>query len=173
MADQFVGEIRTFGFNFAPVGWALCAGQTLPISQNTALFSLLGTQFGGNGTTNFQLPNLQGLVAVDYGSGPGLTPRVMGETGGEESVTLQPSQIPQHVHSVQVSTAAATTPNPSGQVPAVTTRPTYAKVPTNPTQYLSPAAIEPTPASQPHENRQPSLVVNYCIALTGIFPARG
>ncbi|MGB6687509.1 MAG: tail fiber protein, partial [Terracidiphilus sp.] len=101
MSDQYVGEIRIVGFNFAPVGWAQCNGQLLPISQNAALFSLLGTQFGGNGSSTFGLPNLQGCAPVDQGQGTGLTPRTMGETGGETTVTLLTTQIPSHTHVAQ------------------------------------------------------------------------
>src|SRR5271168_940904 len=104
MSDQFLGEIRVVGFNFAPLGWAVCDGQILSISQNTALFSLLGTQFGGNGTSTFALPNLQGAAPMDQGNGIGLTPRVMGETGGVTAVTLLTTEIPSHTHSAQNAT---------------------------------------------------------------------
>src|ERR1700682_3977139 len=116
MADPFVAEIRIFPFNFAPRGWAFCSGQILPISQNTALFSLLGTQYGGNGTSNFALPNFQGKVAIGQGQGPGLTPRSVGETGGEQFVTLNGNQLPPHTHPAICNNAVGTAYDPAGQV---------------------------------------------------------
>jgi microcystin-dependent protein len=145
VSDQFVGEIRAFPFNFAPNGWAVCNGQLLAISQNTALFSLLGTQFGGNGTSNFALPNLQGSAPLDFGQGPGLSPRVIGETGGEQAVTLTLVQIPAHTHQ---ATGVAANGN------------------------LTTVALAPQGSSLPHDNMPPYLALNFCIALQGIFPAR-
>lgn len=171
MADNFVGEIRAVGFNFAPNGWALCQGQLLSISQNTALFSLLGTNFGGNGTSNFGLPNLQGSVPMDYGNGAGLTPRNLGDTGGESTVTLIDSEIPAHLHAINGDSDDATTTNAAGALPAVTTRPTYAAASTL-GPVLNSGTIELMGGSQPHNNMQPTLVVSYIIALTGIFPPR-
>src|ERR1700692_881972 len=118
MADQFVGEIRAVGFNFPPSGWAFCDGQLMAISQNTALFSLLGTFYGGNGTSTFALPNLQGSVPVHVGQGPGLSPYVLGQTGGTPTVTLITSQLPAHTHVLSASTVNANSPSPSGRVPA-------------------------------------------------------
>jgi microcystin-dependent protein len=173
MADQFVGEIRIVPFNFAPNGWALCNGQTLPISQNTALFSLLGTQFGGNGTSTFALPNLQGNAPMDQGNGAGLTPRVMGETGGETAVTLLTTEIPSHTHTIGVASASTSgTPGPTvvfggggrGKEPAY--------VPPSAPVTMSPQAIGLAGGSQPHNNMPPYLVLNFVIALVGIFPAR-
>ena len=173
MADQFVGEIRIVPLNFAPTGWALCDGQTLPISQNTALFSLLGTQFGGNGTSTFALPNLQGSAPMNQGNGAGLTPRVMGETGGETAVTLLTSEIPAHTHTIGVASASTSgTPGPTvvfggggrGKEPA------YA--PASAPVTMSPQAIGLTGGSQPHNNMPPYLTLNFVIALVGIFPAR-
>ena len=112
MSDQFVGEIRILGGNFAPAGWALCNGQLLPISQNTALFSLLGTNYGGDGRSNFALPNLQGAAPLAMGSGPGLTPRVIGETGGEDAVTLTIAELPAHAHTPVGGSGAGTTADP-------------------------------------------------------------
>jgi microcystin-dependent protein len=170
MANPFVGEIRIFCFNFAPVGWALCNGQILSISQNTALFSLLGTMYGGDGKSNFALPNLQGRVALDSGSGTGLTLRTQGTTGGESNHTLSQSEIPAHAHGVNCDSENATSANPSGNLPGVTERPTYAALPG--TQKLNASAVAADGGGVPHNNLQPYLVMNYCIAPQGVFPAR-
>lgn len=167
MADNFIGEIRPFGFNFAPRGWALCAGQILPISQNTALFSLLGTMYGGDGRTTFALPNLMGRVPVGQGQGPGLSPIEMGEAFGQEFVTLLSSEIPNHGHTVVAGDSAATSVNPAGKYPAISTRPIYANGSKTPL-----ASLAPTGQGTGHNNMQPFLAINYCIALTGIFPPR-
>jgi microcystin-dependent protein len=178
MANPFLGEIRVVGFNFPPSGWAACNGQLLAISQNTALFSLLGTTYGGNGTTNFALPNFQNTAPMHAGNGPGLTPRVIGEQGGTVSVTLLTSQLPQHIHALQ--SASLNPQNPAQNVAAPT--PTamfgvsnagqaYSDVATPPVGFL-PTAITPTGNTQPHENRQPILTLNFIIALQGVFPAR-
>jgi len=167
MSDPFVAEIRMFSGNFAPNGWAFCNGQLLPINQNTALFSLLGTQYGGNGTTNFALPNLQGMAPMHFGQGAGLSPRVIGETGGEATVSLTLPQLPNHNHSVNTATGNASTGAPAdGNVPAVTSFKTYGA--SQDTTTLPDAAG----GSQPHNNRQPFLAVSFIIALQGIFPAR-
>lgn len=172
MADQFVGEIRMFAGNFAPTGWALCNGQLIPISQNTALFSLLGTQYGGDGRTNFALPNLQGNFAIGQGQGPGLTSRVMGETGGSSTVTLLNTEMPAHTHTLSALTDPAESASPSGKALArgagLTAYSTAA-----PNTVLSAAAVTQVGGSQPHNNMPPYLVMNYIIALQGIFPARG
>jgi microcystin-dependent protein len=175
MADQFVGEIRAVSFNFAPFGWALCNGQILPISQNTALFSLLGTFYGGNGTSNFALPNLQGLAPMSQGNGPGLTQRIIGETGGEPNVTLLLSQIPAHSHNA-MNAPASTTGTPAtntvfggggrGKADA------YAPAPGSPA-LMNPLAVTTVGGSLPHNNMPPYLVLNFVIALQGIFPSRG
>jgi microcystin-dependent protein len=169
MADPFVAEIRMFAGNFAPTGWALCNGQLLPISQNTALFSLLGTIYGGDGRTTFALPNLQGKAPMHYGQGPGLSPHFLGETGGEESVTLQSSQMPVHTHLPVAAGSAATTGTPSENVRLAQTA-----VGTN---IYGPAADlqslgTPAGGGQPHNNMQPYLALNFIIALQGIFPPR-
>lgn len=188
MSDPFVAEIRIFGFNFAPTGWALCDGQILPISQNTALFSLLGTTYGGNGTSNFALPNLQGSVPLHVGAsqpGPGMQIYNLGQTGGEESVTLQQSEMPVHNHSMNAVASAATTASP---VNAVLATPNYVSGTTRGTAqaYAKPVSPAPTAVpdtqlttglnvaggSQPHNTVMPTLVLNFCIALQGIFPAR-
>lgn len=171
MADPFVAEIRVFGFNFAPQGWAFCNGQVLPISQNTALFSLLGTTYGGNGTSNFSLPNLQGSFAIGFGQGPGLSLRDLGETGGEAAVTLLATEIPVHSHGLK-ATAGATTANPSGSAiaPPVNGASAY-HVPGTLTA-MSTDSLGQTGGSQPHNNLPPYLTMNFCIALQGIYPPR-
>jgi microcystin-dependent protein len=173
MSDPFVGEIRCFGFNFAPTGWAMCNGQILPISQNTALFSLLGTQYGGNGTSNFGLPNLQSCVPVGMGQGPGLSDYVMGETLGVESVTLILNELGSHSHSVGAATAAANDKRPkTGSAFAQAPAGNYYSTNTSPLVALNAATIQATGSALPHSNLQPYLTFNFCIALQGIFPAR-
>lgn len=166
MATPFLGQIQMFSFNFPPVGWAVCNGQLLSIAQNTALFSLLGTTYGGNGQTTFALPNLQGRTPIHFGQSPGLSPRSLGETGGQETVTLISTQMPAHNHSVSASTAAPTAGTPAGNVWAQGNYSSTANAP------MSPADIGVTGQGQPHENRSPYLVVNFCIALQGIYPSR-
>jgi microcystin-dependent protein len=173
MADQFVAEIRAFPFNFAPSGWAQCNGQLLPISQNTAVFSLLGTNFGGNGTSNFALPNLQGMMPKNFGQGPGLNLYDLGETGGEQTVTLLTTEIPTHGHNLSVAGAGNSSTPSSSTVLAGGARgkqPAYASGP--PTVAMSGAAVATAGGSQPHNNMSPYLTLNFCIALQGIFPAR-
>ncbi len=173
MSDPFVAEIRMFGFNFAPTGWAWCNGQILPISQNTALFSLLGTTYGGNGKSNFALPDLQGRAPMHPGQGPGLSLHDLGETGGSQTVTLLESEIPAHSHLLQSTPSPANTQNPADAVTFA--RPTvnvYKQSPTNADLTpLAPQALAPQGNSQPHNNMQPYLVLNFCIALQGIFPS--
>jgi len=171
MADQFVGEIRVFPFNFAPDGWAMCSGQLLPIAQNTALFSLLGTQFGGNGTSNFQLPNLRGSVPINQGEGAGLTSRAMGEIGGSPTVTLTVAEIPAHSHDV----ACAASGNSDGPLDAVIADSQAGNAYAAPGAMVSmnAAAVAPAGGNQPHDNMPPYLVLNFCIALQGVFPSRG
>jgi len=175
MADPFVAEIRIFGFNFAPRGWAFCNGQLLPLSQNTALFSLLGTTYGGDGKSTFALPNIQGRVPMHPGQGPGLSLHDLGETGGTTAVTLQPSEMPAHTHTLGVQTA----PLGATAAPAGTTlgRPASGKLyvtAANPALVtMSPSMLAPAGAGQPHNNLQPYLTFNFCIALQGVFPPRG
>jgi microcystin-dependent protein len=167
--DPFIGEIRPAGFNFAPRGWALCQGQILPISQNTALFSLLGTFYGGNGTSTFALPDLQGRVALNAGQGPGLSSYDVGQVGGTESVTLLTSQMPIHNHNVVGSSASANSDTPTGRFPAVSPRTVYG---TSVDGFFSSQAVIPDGGGQPHNNMQPYCVINYIIALQGVFPPR-
>lgn len=171
MSDPFIGEIRVFGFNFAPMDWAVCAGQLLSISQNPALFSIIGTQYGGDGMSNFALPNLQGNVALHQGAGPGLTPRTIGEAGGSAAVTLTPAQMPAHGHAAACSNGKGSAYGPAGNVWATDAGGGREYAPAaNATMAASALAV--TGGNQPHDNMQPSLAVNFCIALAGIFPAR-
>jgi microcystin-dependent protein len=169
MTDQFVGEIRAVGFNFAPQGWAMCNGQLLPINQNTALFSLLGTQFGGDGRTTFALPNLQNNTPLDQGNGTGLTPRVVGETGGEPQVTLSSTQIPSHSHAAQAAAGPGNKVGPGGNVTAEIRGDSYAPVAN---AQMSASALQQTGGGLPHNNLPPFVVLNFIIALVGIFPPR-
>lgn len=174
--DPFVAEIRIFPFNFAPRGWAFCNGQLLPLSQNTALFSLLGTTYGGDGRSNFALPDLQGSAPMHPGQGPGLSLHDLGEKSGTETVTLLQSEIPTHTHSVGRSIAAAgdsLTPVSTiwAQVPSGrATLAIYHEAP--PTGPMNVNAIGPTGGNLPHNNLQPYLTLNFCIALQGVFPPR-
>lgn len=174
--DPFVGEIRMFAGNFAPNGWALCNGQVLPISQNTALFALLGTQFGGNGTTTFALPNLQATVPMGQGQGPGLTDRVVGETDGEAAHTLSVTELPAHTHTYSGENANSDQTSPANNFPAANRGVTAYTAPGAggvQTAAMSPSAVGPAGGGQPHNNMQPFLVVTFIIALQGVFPPRG
>jgi microcystin-dependent protein len=168
MAEPFIGQLMLVGFNFAPRGWAMCNGQILPIAQNTALFSLLGTTYGGNGQTTFALPNLQSRVPVHFGQGPGLSNYDLGQTGGSETVTLTVNNMPAHSHPAGSSQAAATSTRPSGQVPAGGGAYTASSDGTT----LNPAFISNVGGNQPFNNVQPYLALNWVIALEGIFPSR-
>ena len=171
MSEPFVGEIRLFAFNFAPTGWAMCQGQTLPISQNTALFSLLGTTYGGNGTTTFQLPDLQGRVPLSMGNGAGLSSYEMGQAGGAENVTLTEAQMPAHSHLLQASDAPATANKPAGKVLGRARDKTFAGAPDG-TTTMGPASITSVGGGQPASVLQPFLGLNFCISLFGIYPSR-
>ena len=180
MADPFVAEIRIFPFNFAPKGWAFCDGQLLPISQNTALFSLLGTTYGGDGRSTFALPNLQGMTPMFYGQGPGLSLFDIGETGGSETVTLLSTEIPSHAHAVSATTSTGNTDQPSGSLlgegqssnQGITGPVNYYTAATSPVVQLNPLAAGFTGGSLPHNNMMPYLTLNFCIALQGVFPPR-
>ncbi|HEY5196409.1 MAG TPA: tail fiber protein [Solirubrobacteraceae bacterium] len=173
MAEPFVAEIRVLPYNFAPRGWAFCSGQVLPIAQNQALFSLIGTFYGGNGTTNFALPDLRGCAPMGQGSGPGLTPRVLGETGGENAHTLLATEMAAHSHAPSAfegrgglgttvpAAGAAITASSGGSLfgtPAANT--------------MAPSVISSVGGGTPHNNLMPYLGLNFCIALQGVFPAR-
>lgn len=178
MADAYLGEIRIFAGNFAPKGWALCNGQILPLSQYTALFSILGVQYGGDGKTNFALPNLNGRVPIGQGAGPGLTPRAVGETVGSATVTLLTTEMPAHTHAPMGNTQLGSTVDPTNAVwgefgvggrggitPVNLFNPT-------PDTLMSPLAVNVSGGSQPHNNMQPYLAMNFIICLDGEFPPR-
>ena len=169
MAEPFVAEIRIFPFNFAPSGWALCNGQVLAISQNTALFSILGTTYGGNGTTDFALPNLQGSTPMGYGQGARLTPRELGEIGGSTAVTLLVSQIPAHTHKATCNSAMGDQYAPPGNFWATDAGGNNEDAASTDTQ-MAPSAVGATGSNSPHNNIQPYLALNFCIALQGVFP---
>jgi microcystin-dependent protein len=166
MAEPFLSEIRLFSFNFAPRGWAQCNGQFLPINQNQALFSLLGTTYGGNGQTTFALPNLQGRAPVHFGDGLQL-----GQNGGAYSHTLNISEMPQHTHLVQANSAPGTTVAPGNTVVLAQRQAEIYRQPSN-LVAMSPTSVTNVGGSQAHENMQPFLTINFCIALQGIFPSR-
>ncbi len=169
MADPFVAEIRIFPFDFAPKGWAFCNGQLLPISQNTALFSLLGTTYGGDGKSTFALPDLQGSAPMHPGQGQGLSLRDLGEQSGSETVTLLVSEIPAHTHQMMALGAFSNQPSPANN--------TWGRAAANPytnaqNGQMSVQALNVTGGSLPHNNMQPYLTLNFCIALQGVFPPR-
>jgi len=178
--DAFIGEIRIFAGTFAPRGWAFCSGQLLPISQNTALFSILGTTYGGNGKSNFALPNLNGRVPIGAGQGPGLSIRDLGETGGESAVTLTESELPSHRHSVTTSgsvslpafNAVGNVDTPAGSYSANSTKAYSASYDVEMKTAGSEIELAPAGSSMPHNNLQPYLVIRYIIALQGVFPPR-
>jgi microcystin-dependent protein len=174
MADPFVAEIRIFPFNFAPKGWAFCDGQLMPISQNTALFSLLGTTYGGDGKVTFALPDLQGRAPMHPGQGKGLSLHDLGEESGTETVTLLESEIPVHTHSLQANPSPATTPTPAAgaSIARSVGGSSYKGTPFTPTQNLAFQALAPTGGSLPHNNMMPYLTLNFNIALQGVFPPR-
>jgi microcystin-dependent protein len=167
--EPYIGEIMLVSFNFAPKGWAMCNGQLLPINQNQALYSILGTTYGGNGTTNFALPNLQGRMPMHAGQGPGLSSHVRGEVSGETSHTLVPGELPSHTHAFRASSGAGTTANPANMYLARSAAgvPLYGAT-ANTTMMSN--EISTAGGNQPHPNQQPYLVMNHVIALQGIFP---
>lgn len=173
MADPFVAEIRIFPFNFAPKGWAWCDGQLLPLSQNTALFSLLGTTYGGNGKSNFALPDLQGRAPMHPGQGPGLSLHDLGETGGSDTVTLLESEIPSHSHAWNAVNSDGNVQGPAGQLMAGGVGGIAVYAAPSALVNLSGAAITPAGGDQPHNNLMPYLTFYFCIALQGVFPPRG
>jgi len=170
MSQPYVGEIRMFAGNFAPNGWMLCQGQVLPISGNDTLFALIGTTYGGDGQSTFALPNLQSRVPIHVGSGGGGT-YVVGQTGGEESVTLTASQMPAHSHVPQADSNAATLSDPGGAVWAASID--YAQFAPSPgATPLNPQSLAPAGGSQPHDNMIPFLTINFIISLFGVFPSQ-
>jgi microcystin-dependent protein len=171
MAQPYVGEIRMFAGNFAPAGWAMCAGQLMPIAENDTLFTLIGTTYGGDGQETFGLPDLQGRIPIHQGTGPGLSSYVIGEKAGTESVTLTTQQMPTHNHGFAASTAGGQYPVPQDHIPA---SPPVAKfyragVPSDP---FPNTLVQPAFGSQPHDNMMPYIVINYIISLFGIFPSQ-
>lgn len=179
MTEPYIGEIQLFGFDFNPYGWAFCNGATLPITQNGALYALLGVAYGGNGTSTFQLPNFTGRSACSFGAGPGLTPRPLGNTFGVDGVTLTEQQMPAHQHVLNAfvqsdASKRSGTPVAGGglsQPNSPTVKP-YTQA--QPNTAMSPTMLKPnSSAAAPHENRQPYLAVNFCIALQGVFPSFG
>jgi microcystin-dependent protein len=183
--EAYIGQIQPFGFNFAPKSWATCQGQILPISQFSALFSLLGTSYGGDGRSNFGLPNLTGSVAIGAGAAPGLSDYVIGETAGAGSVTILNSEMPMHTHSLTATTSAGTVGTAAGNQLAsgsggggkggggTFTLKMYSTAPTKATTMLPPMALTLTGGNGAHNNMQPYLAINFCIALAGNFPPRG
>lgn len=180
MSQPYVGQIMMFGGNFAPVGWMLCEGQLLPISEYDTLFNLIGTTYGGDGQQTFALPNLQGAVPLHMGQGPGLSPYVLGETGGTELVTLTTQQLPIHNHIAIASSTAGNANTPTGNILATEGGADASKVAiyapwdnnaANMTTLL-PSSVQPSGGSQPHENRQPTLVLNFIISLFGVYPSQ-
>src|SRR5436189_5471210 len=173
MADPFVAEIRIFPFNFAPKGWAFCDGQLLPLSQNTALFSLLGTTYGGDGKSNFALPNLQGNAPMHPGQGPGLSLHDLGETGGSETVSLLQTEMPAHAHTLNASTQPGEDPTPGpAEALARSIGASLYQTATSPVVAMAPNALSSAGGSQPHNNMMPYLTMNFCIALQGVYPPR-
>jgi len=177
MVESYIGEIRMFGGNFAPAQWALCNGQLLSISENSLLFSVIGTTYGGDGQTTFALPDLRGRAPIHQGTGTGLSPRIIGQTIGAEDVTLTTDQLPEHNHSLTANTNSdpgvitATDKSPANNVPATGTVEMYAR-PSDPLVSMSANAIAPfSKGNYPHENMQPYLVINFIISLQGLYPS--
>jgi microcystin-dependent protein len=174
VAEPFVAEIRIFGFNFPPNGWAACNGQLMPISQNTALFSLLGTFYGGDGKSTFALPNLQGSAPIHQGQGQGLSEYFVGQSSGATAVTLLNSEVPVHNHSLMASSDPADLGAPAPDRSLARSQPSVYKQPAGAAspQPMAPQAVGNTGGSQPHNNMMPFLTLNFCIALQGVFPSR-
>jgi len=178
MSEAYIGEIRIFGFNFAPLGWATCDGQLLPIAQYSALFAIIGTFYGGNGTTNFALPNFQGDTGVNQGTGPGLSTYEVGEQSGFANVTLLVGQLPTHNHTINTLDAATGTqgvhtPTTSAYLGNSHPDRVYNNATPSPTTAFNAAAIGISGQNQPHPNMQPYQVQLFCISLEGVFPVRG
>jgi microcystin-dependent protein len=172
VAEPFLGEIRLFPFNFAPSGWALCEGQLLPITSYTALFSLIGTFYGGNGSTNFALPDLRGRAPICMGTGAGLSPYNIGQAGGVQSVTLTPNQMPAHSHAVEASAVKGGLDSPKGAVPGLNKKEKDYDAAPDGTTTMNAGMIGSTGGGQAFTVIQPYLTLNFCIAMQGIFPSR-
>lgn len=172
MSEPFVGEIRMFAGNFAPRGWAFCDGQLLAVSQNDALFSLLGTIYGGDGRTTFGLPDLRGRIPIHAGDGPGLTPRRLGAKAGVEKVTLTTNQIPSHTHAFSARSAVADNRNPQSKVVAQPSTFLYTSIPSSPPALFASQAVTTVGGSRSHTNEMPFLCVHFILALFGIYPSR-
>jgi microcystin-dependent protein len=170
MSTPFIGEIRLFGGNFAPAGWAFCSGQLMPISENDALFTLIGTTYGGDGQTTFALPNLQGRLPVHMGTGPGLSPRTIGESGGVESVTLTTQQIPTHNHAPLAFSTGGDQATPQNGVWAGSSDSRYST--SAPSLAMKNTLVGAAGGSQPHENMMPYLAISFIISLFGVFPTQ-
>lgn len=175
MSTPFLGEVRLFGFDFAPIGWRACDGSLLGIAENEALFTLLGTTYGGDGQSTFGLPDLRGQVPLHHGSGPGLTPRTIGERGGSERVTLTVDQLGAHGHGFTATTTSAgsKTPSTSVMLGSVANDRLYTTAPDGSPHAMSQASTLPAGGSQSHDNLMPTLAVQFCIAVEGIFPSQG
>jgi microcystin-dependent protein len=171
MGTPFIGEIRMFGANFAPAGWALCQGQLLAISQNDALFSLFGTTYGGDGQATFALPDLRGRIPIHAGSGPDLTPRTLGQKGGEENVTLTTAQLPVHKHTFSGTNSNALRTDPTGSFPAQSTADLYKAGSFEGTD-MNTGALQSSGQSQPHPNLMPFQCINFIVALVGVYPSQ-
>ena len=172
MPEPYVGEIRMFAGNFAPNGWMFCEGQTLPISENEVLFQLIGTTYGGDGESTFNLPNLASRIPIHQGTGPSGTTYQIGEKAGTEQETLTVQQLPSHTHPLTASTADGTTPNPQGNILAQTPAGIFPYFEDAPTANMSLNSITPAGGNQPHENTQPFLCINFIISLFGVFPSQ-
>ena len=170
MSTPYVGEIRLFAGNFAPVGWMFCQGQTLAIAENDVLFNLIGTTYGGDGQQTFMLPDLRGRLPVHQGQGPGLSPRALGEKAGTETVRLLTSQLPSHSHAMHASTASASGTTPGGALLAATSAPSYD--PGAAATAMAAGAVSSAGGGLPHDNMAPTLVVNYIISLFGVYPSQ-
>jgi microcystin-dependent protein len=168
MSNQFLGQVQQFGFQFAPRGWAFCNGQLMSIAQNNALFALLGTTYGGDGVTTFAVPDMRGRIGLHFGQGPGLSNYTQGQASGTESVTLLSTQMPMHSHLLMASTGQKLVSTPNGNNLGASDSFTNATL----DSVMDPGSIGGTGGNQPHENRQPLLVINWCIATEGIFPSR-
>jgi len=172
--DPYIGDIRLFAGSFAPAGWILCNGTLLSISEYDVVFAIIGTTYGGDGVTTFAVPDLRGRLPVGQGNGPGLTPRVLGQSFGSESVTLLSTQIPSHTHTLMASTAAATASSPAANVFAHSgTDSIYTPLPTTgpQPQTLNAASVQSAGGTQPHDNVMPTTAINYIMCLAGIFPS--